>query len=622
LKINLPTLFTAARIILVIALPFVNQAAVLRKCLNAMSGKDSTITVWVIFADKPDAPRTSELSFHALKRRAQAGFSQASASDGAVSKSYISNIEKRGAVCRNVFKWANAASFTIATSKLKALASEPFVKDIVPLRTFSRRFSSAPQRISLKKSRAYDSTSVYGPAFSQLNIISVPAAHRLISAQLGKAPGDGVIVGLFDSGFRLNHRCFNYAKANHGFIADSDFVEHKRDVSDPDSIRQIYRRFSHSPPEEHGSWTLSLIAGIDSGNFAGVAWGAKFVLAKTEWADRILITPDSTGSDTTIKDIEIHAEEDNWASAMVWAESLGVDIVSSSLAYSNGFTDSLGNLRPQDDYTYTDMNGATTIISKAAQEAAKRGMVIVNAIGNEGPDRGTLDAPSDVQDVISVGGITPGKDTAYFSSTGPTSDGRIKPDLVAQATEIYLPDIYSPDSAGYFIGEAGTSFSTPMVAGICALIHQTHPTDSAARLRQRLYGSCEFAVGQTAVNNTFGRGIPNALVACQSSDPVLPGVEAFYLYPNVLDIIHKRNQHIMVRFVAAADDPRNYSQVLTVAVRSVSGKLVWSNSQVCRENELVSINWPQSQKTYSPGVYYFIINYKGKSYSRKFLILG
>jgi serine protease AprX len=616
-----PKLLQRALIVFLIAFPPVIQSAPLRKCLDAISKKDSACSVWVVFSDKPAHNRPG-LSSHALMRRAKAGFPSSSASDGRVSMVYVSEIERMGGKCRNIFKWANAASFSIAGYQLKALSEKPFVKDLIPVRSLHRRLPNARGATYLKKSRAIDSTGLYGPSFSQLNLESIPPAHRMIAAQLNKPPGDGIIVGIFDSGFRLNHKCFNYVKTHQAIMADSDFVEHKRDVSDPDSVRRIYHELGQSPPEEHGSWTLSLIAGLDSGNFAGVAWGAKFVLAKTEWADRIIITPGKSGNDTNIAEIEIHAEEDNWAAAMVWAESLGVDIVSSSLGYSNGFTDSLGNLMPRDDYTYADMNGSTTIISKAAKEAAARGMIIVNAVGNEGPDSGTMDAPADVKDVISVGGVNPDKSITDFSSRGPTFDGRIKPDCAAQATEIYAPDIYSSDSAGYEYGLAGTSFSTPMVAGICALILQTHVNDSAALIRERLYASCAFAPTQIAVDNSYGRGIPNALTACQSSAAVLPGAAHFALYPNVLDIVHKSNQFLTVKFIAAPDASANYSQTFIAAVRTIDGRLIWGHSEDCVENQPVSLKWPQNSKAYAPGMYYFVITYRGKSYSRKFLILG
>jgi serine protease AprX len=611
-----------ALISLFIVFPLVIHAAPLRQCFNKIIARDTLCTVWVLFSDKSSEHEKPQVSPHALARRTRAGYGSSSASDISVSRMHIEEIERMGGRCRNIFKWANAASFSIPAFWLKNLANKPFVKDIIPVRTFSKHVFRPHGNVALRKSLATDTSGLYGRGFSQLDMVSVPSAHRAIASRLKEAPGEGVIFGMFDSGFRLNHKCFNYVKAHHAVIADSDFVEHQRDVSDPDSVRRIYHELDQSPPEEHGSWTLSLIAGLDSGNFAGAAWGAQFVLAKTEWADRILITSDSTGSDTNIVEIEVHSEEDNWASAMVWAESLGVDIVSCSLGYSTGFTDSSGNPLPKDDYTFADMNGNTTIISKAATEAAARGMIIVNAIGNEGPNPGTLDAPADVEDVISVGGINPDKSIASFSSRGPTFDGRIKPDVVAQASDMYLPDIYSQDSASYFYGEAGTSFSTPIVAGICALIFQTHSLDSAALVRGKLYSSCVFAPGQTAVDNNFGRGVPNAFIACQVPAPVSPQASEFVLYPNVLDLFHKKNQYLSVKFLAAADNQNNYSQVLKAAVRTIAGNLVWSHSEVCTENTPISLTWPESGKRYAPGTYFFIISYAGKSYSKKFLIPG
>ena len=590
--------------------PFPATAALLRPCLKQLSAKDTLCTVWVIFSDKDAGQPTSKCSPHALARRAKARFTPASA-DAPVTPRHIRGVEAMGGRCRNIFDWVNAASFSIPAAALPALAELPYVKEIIPVRTVTRKAPPKTNAAAAKKS-SFDTSGVYGFSAMEMGIPSVPAAHDYLINTLKKVPGDGVVIGLFDSGFRLNHRCFTYALSRRAFIADSDFVEGGGRVSDPDSIRQAFRDAGSSPPEEHGSWTLSLIAGYDPGRFMGVAWGADFVLAKTEWVGRVM-----NGKEA---DVEIHAEEDNWASALVWAERLGVDIVSSSVAYKTGFTDSLGRSRPQDDYSFSAMDGSTTIISIAALEAAKRGMIIVNSAGNDGPDSCSINAPGDVQNVITVGGVATDKSVAVFSSRGPTADGRIKPDLVTQATVMYLPDIYSSDSASYFIGEQGTSFSAPVTAGICGLICQLHFRDSAADIRRRLYASCAFAPRQKAIDNSYGRGIPNALFACRldSRDSALITLK---VYPSIIDIVHKK-QRLNLEFIAAPDNPLRYSQLLQVAIRDFSGGLVWGHAEYCAQNKPVNLQWPGSDAAFAPGMYYCIVTYAGKTYTRKFIILG
>ena len=122
---------------------------------------------------------------------------------------------------------------------------------------------------------------------------------------------------------------------------------------------------------------------------------------------------------------------------MVWAESLGVDIVNSSLGYNNGFSP------PDTDYTFQDMNGVTTIVSKAAAMATQFGVIVVNSMGNDGPVAGSLSAPADVKDVVSAGAVDGSLSVADFSSRGPTSDGRIKPDCVALGVGACVPQVYN-----------------------------------------------------------------------------------------------------------------------------------------------------------------------------------
>jgi len=601
----------ALALYLIVLAHFSSNATPLRPCLSKLSMKDTACAVWVIFSDKDASRPAMKVSKHALARRAAAGFASGAYADLPVTQRYILGVEQLGGKCKNVFTWANAASFSIRSAALPSLARLQYVKDILPVRT---SLASVPPRrrgFRAKKAAAFDTSTVYGFSGTEMRIPAIPSAHDYIINTLKKNPGDGVIIGLFDSGFRLNHRCFDYIRSHLSVLADSNFVDNNGEVSDPDSIRIAFDTNYQSPPEEHGSWTLSLIAGYDPGKFMGVAWAARFALAKTEWVGRII-----DGSEV---DIEMHSEEDNWASAIVWAESLGVDIVSSSVAYRTDFTDSLGNLRRQDDYTFDDMDGKSTIISIAAGEAARRGMIIVNAAGNDGPPAGSINAPADVEDVIAVGGVATDKSVFYYSSRGPTADGRIKPDLVTQSTVMYLPDIYSADSASYFIGEEGTSFAAPVVAGICGLVRQLHPTADAADVRQRLYASCAFAPKQTAYDNSYGRGIPNALKACfiAAMDSTSINLKVF---PTTIAIVRK-NQQLKIRFDALPDNPLKYSQLAKVAIMAFDGSLVWGHTEYCRQETNVKLTWPESPRAYAPGMYYCIVNYAGKTYRRKFIVL-
>jgi hypothetical protein len=667
--------------LLFVLAPLAAASFPLRPSLAKLSGHDTLCRVWVIFTDKNGSPQAAAPAPRALERRKRAGITGAKETDRGVSARYLADIVRLGCRVDHIFRWANAASVTVHASRLPDLASMAHIKDLVKVRTFSCPL--APFRLpALPKKKGYDSSSFYGASFGQLALMNIPAVHHYLATtqSVAPGPGTGILIGLFDSGFRTKHACFSEFISGSHLVADSDFIDNDGTVDDPDSVANDFTHpYYHN--DEHGSMTLSLIAGYDPSRFAGAAWGARFVLARTEDTKR-----------NSFGEVESHREEDNWAAAMVWAESLGVDIVSSSVAYRNDFT------FPDTDYTFRDMDGRTTIISKAARMACGFGVVIVNAMGNEGPDSGSLSAPADVDSVVSVGAVDGGLLIANFSSRGPTSDRRIKPDCVALGVDDIVPQVYGPDSVSYSWG-SGTSFSTPLVAGLCALIMQIHSHESAAAARSRLFSSCVFVPGQTAVNNTYGRGLPNAKLACLpynivvtvtdtfsrrvkgfisyraggaaayknvptdsvgmvrltdlSSGPVelyaeaagffgsthrqvLPvdtgtliigivlaprPVSQFVIFPNVIDIGKKR-QRLTLEFTASADNPRSYSQLFSAAIRSIDGALVWTTSRYLTENTPLVLTWPQPGKTVAPGMYYFIINYAGKTYRQKFLVTG
>ncbi len=445
--------------------------------LSALQNRDTTCLVWVIFTDKPPAPPggMSGLSRAALKRRARVGFAARAAEDAPVSREYLARVVGAGGTLRHTFRWANAASFSLPSSRIAAVASLPHVRHLVPVARFRRRAVTP----TTPKRRQAPSPRDYGPSYRQFDMMNVPLAHEYVVCHRGETPGDSVVIALFDSGFWLEHRCLQHLGDN-AIVADSDFVAH-----DSDPTFEVI---------QHGASVMSVIAAYDRGDLIGSAWNARFVLARTE----------DGGS-------EHHVEEDNYLAALVWAEALGVDIVSSSLGYRYDFDD------PDEDYSYEDMDGRTTVVAKATLGAIERGVIMVSSMGNDGSrGMGSINSPADSPDVIAVGAVDANLRIAGFSSLGPTADGRIKPDLVAMGVDAVVMD---GDGSGY-TRTSGTSFSAPHVAGVVALIRQCRPSLSAAGVRERLLRSCRFTPFQDTVDNTYGRGVPDALAACLPDNAV------------------------------------------------------------------------------------------------------
>ncbi|HMT12582.1 MAG TPA: S8 family serine peptidase, partial [Ignavibacteria bacterium] len=185
-----------------------------------------------------------------------------------------------------------------------------------------------------------------------------------------------------------------------------------------------------------------------------------------------------------------------------WMEAQGVEVVSSSLIYKPFDL-------PNNQYYYKDMNGKTTIIVRAAELAAALGVVVVNSMGNEEQTNPpSIVSPPDGEHVIAVGAVDSAGRIAYFSSNGPPSDGRMKPDVVAMGVDVYAAASYSftYDTAGYSF-DSGTSFSAPLTAGVCALILSAHPELTPAQVMEALKMTAD---KKDSPNNVFGWGLVNA----------------------------------------------------------------------------------------------------------------
>ena len=281
--------------------------------------------------------------------------------------------------------------------------------------------------------------------------------------------GQGMLIAILDAGFyKVNElAAFDSIRINKQIIATYDFVDKDTSVYDAAT---------------HGMMVLSTIAGNLPGEFVGTAPKANFLLLRTE----------QTASEYLI-------EEHNWAVAAEYADSMGVDIINSSLGYNN-FDDTLQS------HHYQDMDGNTTIISRAADLAAKKGILVVSSAGNEGfSDWRYITAPADADSILSVGAVTEDKNIAFFSSAGPTSDGQIKPDVCA----LGMPAAVCA-ADGSINSSSGTSFSAPITTGAISCLWQAHPELNNMQIIDAIRRSAD-RYGQP--DTLFGYGIPDFYAA-------------------------------------------------------------------------------------------------------------
>ena len=318
----------------------------------------------------------------------------------------------------------------------------------------------------------------YGNSLAQNALVNVPAVHDM------GFTGAGVLIAHFDNGHRLlSHQAF----ATLQIVAGRDFVDHDGNPAPPPEAPDTFGA--------HGIATLSVLAGFQPGQLIGPAYGAELALARTE----------NDASETPV-------EEDNWVAAAEWADSLGADVVSSSVGYN--FFDA-----PFPGLTWEMMDGNTAVITRAADWAAARGILVVSSAGNEGFNsmHNTLLAPSDADSCITVGGVwTPPGMTVperyVTSSVGPTTSNppRTKPDVVALGANVWFAS--SANTSAYAMN-SGTSFACPMVAGVAALLLSAVPSATPRQIRDVLRAT---ASHPNTPDNQTGWGIVNAAAALQS----------------------------------------------------------------------------------------------------------
>ncbi|MFA5834255.1 MAG: S8 family serine peptidase [Bacteroidota bacterium] len=423
-----------------------------------------------------DIARLTGISERAQLRRSKVLQQNISSEDLPVSDSYLLELKAKGITVENTSRWFNAATAYLSQAQYEQVQSLSFVQSVERVSTFKRKELPKSESFIPQLSKQAAGKFVYGLSQSHMTAINAIAVHNI------GISGRGVLVGMLDTGFRWK---IHEAMQNMKVIAEYDFIQKDTNTANEgtDGLSQ----------DSHGTSTMSLVGAYKDGQLVSPAFNANFILGKTEYVPS-----------------ETNVEEDNWVAAIEWMEARGVDVVSSSLGYKEFDAG-------QKSYVYTDMNGKTATTSKAATIAARKGVVVVNAMGNEGANLNppSLTTPADADSIISVGAVSGSGILAGFSSNGPTSDGRMKPDVMAHGIGTYAA---TASKTGYTGSSQGTSLATPLVAGVSAMILSAHPELTPIQVRDALRTTASNA---DKPNNSIGWGIINAYKAVLNNGMVI-----------------------------------------------------------------------------------------------------
>jgi serine protease AprX len=378
--------------------------------------------------------------------------------DFPVNSAYVSGVSGTGADVFFSTRWMNGVLIQCDPALVASIQALAFVDHVEFVAPQARLQKNGRSKVTLRKKNGATAVRTQ----TQLQMLGIPQMHA------DGFRGEGIDIALFDGGFPgvnltqpfqhiFNEGRFN-AEASHDFIRNSDNV------------------FQY---DDHGSQVFSVIAAEVADEFTGGAYEANFQLYVTE----------DDGPEHRI-------EEYNWLFAAERADSAGVDIISSSLGYYD-FDDASMN------YSTSQMDGQTAVSSRAAQMASDRGIVVVASAGNEGniPSWRIITAPADAEGVIAVANVNTSGVASSSSSIGPSSDGRIKPDLAALGTGVNVVQ-----SNGNMSTASGTSVAAPLITSLVAGVWQAYPELTSKEIVLLLKSTASRA---TNPNNSVGYGIPN-----------------------------------------------------------------------------------------------------------------
>ncbi|GAA3770948.1 S8 family serine peptidase [Flavobacterium ginsengiterrae] len=444
---------------------------------------------WVYFNAKPNAQSffnnpLTELSQRALDRRTNQNIALG-LNDAPIEASFIDQVKSTtGITVMAQSKWLNALHIRGTQANINALKTLSFVSKV----DFAdKTLNSTAKKVSeAKTSQVKDKLKTtidyaYGNSASQIQMLNGQVLHQQ------NFTGEGKIIAVLDAGFPGVNTAstFENLRNNNRILGGYDFTT---------------RNANFYAGDDHGTLVLSTMGGYKENALVGTAPNASYYLFITE-----------------IDAVENPVEESLWVEAAERADALGVDIITTSLGYFGDRTE------PRYNHTYSDMNGTTNFVSRGAEIAFSKGILVLASAGNEGTKTEKhIGSPADAVSVLAIGSVTASKVKSGFSSIGPSYDNRIKPDVMAQGSSAVVSN-----TNGNIGVSDGTSFSCPIMAGMAACLWQAFPSKTNKEIRQMILQSAD---RYSNPDNNYGYGIPN-FGSTLSVDSFI--VETtFSIYPN------------------------------------------------------------------------------------------
>lgn len=512
---------------------------------------------WIIFKDKSDDNPVAVSNRATERRLSRSSLDDFSWFDKPVNSIYLEDLERRGVNIVHASRWLNAASAILDSVQLGEVRGLSYVLGTAMVSSYSRPrdFGASGDSHAPPKFSGLN----YGPSFAQNDLIKTDSLHNI------GLSGEGILIGIMDTGFDTSHAAFSQMRVNGRIVATFDFINGDSDVVDAPDIQRT-----------HGTEVLSVLGGYDPGFLIGPAYNSSYVLAKTELVYQ-----------------EIQAEEDNWVAAAEWMESLGVDIISSSLGYI-------------DWYDTTQLDGQTALITRAANTAVSLGVIVVNAAGNEAQTSWRkIIPPADGDSVIAAGAVNSAGVIASFSSLGPTADGRIKPDFCALGLSVYLANW----GGGYGFG-SGTSFATPLIAGGIALLLEGRQNWTIGDILTNMKAASS---RRYLPNNTYGWGIPDFYAAYSGLPGPVGTDEAIVVAP------HPAVDSAIFYLTATK---RGFGEL---SIHDLSGNMVRKIAVASEGPDVLRISWDgknERGEVAASGIYICVFEMFGNETRQKFFFIA